>query len=1038
VLASALAHHPEVRRAFPDGVYWVTLGQQPHLEELQQSLLKAMGDDGIFSGVEAGKQKLHDLLAGRAALLVLDDAWQRPHAEAFNIVSGRSRLLLTTRDAGLVTALAANENHYQVQLPTFAEAEALLAQAAGLADPLPPEARAVPEIRVVIDQCGRLPLALALCGGMARRGIPWTDILDALRERDLRYISDRHPLEGQHADVWRAIDASVHVLGDDERERFTELSVFALDTGAPEVAVLTLWEHTAGLSARSARELLAEFAERSLIERDQKDGRIHLHDLVHNFATAMAEKLFGSLPALHQRLLDAYLKRCPDGWPSGPNDGDFFENLCGHLIAAEKLDEAIALLKETSWLEAKCKHKLVLSLQEDYRVIIEEMPEAKEGLRKECECQARLDRWSREITEFAATWSNRRKRIDAGETVTDREPHMPEVPPLVRVWDMEEIESECKRIIESPSPLDRLEEVARFLSYEFSFLNRFGAYPGFLLPLAFNYAPEGTVHRIAEAALRNVKYSFLTRVWTCDDRYMPRPAFVGKLIQDDGWLDRVEITADGRRALSITDRKNALRIWDIASGSCVHRLDILADQTCIDITPDGRLAAVCATDGATRIWDLETCHCIFTLQRRTPFRLLSITPDGRRLACLDVNDLLWIWDTAGQQPVSYSLPETPHSIKITFDGSRVFAIGKDDGIFILDLRDGACAHKLGGFKHEVWDIDHSGRVFASCRSSSYDSIADHTARVWELESGRCISVLDGEIHDARSVSLTPDGNRLLVASDHNKVRVWDVRSRKCIREISMPQIKIMTAKIAPDGGRAFFGGTGGTVWVWDIEHGSGLSVRAQHVFPVESITLTPDGLRAISACTGTKWFGFDDKHPLRVWDVSTGKLLRSLDGHTAYVKTVDVSADCRYAITRSSDRETRVWDLDTGECVQSRRDSENEASFAEVMRSLGVALVDRRKIVTRRLGELREFEEYDTGVSIDWDQTLRLWNNGMGMGQRPVIAGLPDCPTSLAVSAELDRIAVGTFSGQVLFFSLSTGFQVPGAKMIARIAAFQP
>jgi len=68
----------------------------------------------------------------RAALLVLDDVWQRDHAEAFNVMGPRGRLLLTTRDAGLVTALAAKENHYQVQLPTEAEAEALLAKAAGV------------------------------------------------------------------------------------------------------------------------------------------------------------------------------------------------------------------------------------------------------------------------------------------------------------------------------------------------------------------------------------------------------------------------------------------------------------------------------------------------------------------------------------------------------------------------------------------------------------------------------------------------------------------------------------------------------------------------------------------------------------------------------------------------------------------------------------------------------------------------------------------------------------------------------------------
>ena len=102
VLASALAHRPEVRRAFPDGVYWVTLGQEPHIEQLQQSLLQALGEEGIFTGVEAVKRKLRDALAQRAALLVLDNVWQRPHAEAFNVFGPRCRLLLTTRDAAYV------------------------------------------------------------------------------------------------------------------------------------------------------------------------------------------------------------------------------------------------------------------------------------------------------------------------------------------------------------------------------------------------------------------------------------------------------------------------------------------------------------------------------------------------------------------------------------------------------------------------------------------------------------------------------------------------------------------------------------------------------------------------------------------------------------------------------------------------------------------------------------------------------------------------------------------------------------------------
>src|ERR1035437_1602641 len=279
VLASALAHRPEVRRAFPDGIYWVTLGQEPNIADLQRSLARALGDDGLFTSAEAGKERLRELVVERAALLVLDDVWHRGHAEAFNVMGARGRLLLTTRDAGLVTALAAKENHYQVQLPTRTEAEALLARAAAVPiSDLPAEARDI------VDECGRLPLGLALCGGMELAGRACGDVLTPLREHDLEYLSDSHPAEEQHESIWRAMDVSIRALSYQERERFAELAVFAVDTGAPEAAVETLWGHTAGLRSRRARDLLMSFRQRSLIEFEEAGAIVTLERFVHSLA----------------------------------------------------------------------------------------------------------------------------------------------------------------------------------------------------------------------------------------------------------------------------------------------------------------------------------------------------------------------------------------------------------------------------------------------------------------------------------------------------------------------------------------------------------------------------------------------------------------------------------------------------------------------------------------------------------------------------------------------------------------------------------
>ena len=346
VLASALAHDPQVRRAFQDAIYWIKIGQQPHLEELQRRLADDLGDAAGFNNLHEGKKELRKLLNDRAALLILDDVWERNHAEAFDVAGARCRILLTTRDAGLVGVLAGKGNHYRVELPSSNEAQAILGSAVEIPpDQLPPEAAAI------IEECGRLPLALALCGGMIKAGITWPVVLAALRNHDLEYLSNEHPdpNDSHHENAWKAMDISLRVLPADDQKRFAELAVFGADTGAPDAAVATLWQHTAGLSPQECDSLLAKFSNRSLIQRrhtadDRTATSVDLHDLVRHFATGMADRQYGSITALHQDLLDAYRAECTDGWETAPNDGYFFEHLTYHLAESRSYDELHALL----------------------------------------------------------------------------------------------------------------------------------------------------------------------------------------------------------------------------------------------------------------------------------------------------------------------------------------------------------------------------------------------------------------------------------------------------------------------------------------------------------------------------------------------------------------------------------------------------------------------------------------------------------------------------------------------------------------------
>jgi len=546
VLAAAMAHHPETQRAFPDGIYWVTLGQQPEVADRQRRLVRELGGRDDFSSIDAGKERLRNLLSDRQALVILDDFWQRGDAEAFNAIGPRCRILLTTRDAGLVTALAVRENHYQVQLPTRGEAQFMLAKAAGVEpESLPPEAFDV------VSQCDRLPLALALCGGMIRKGTPWSDLLEALREHDLEFLADGHPGEDQHANVWRAINVSVRALPEDLRSRYAELAVFGLDTGAPEAAVETLWEHTAGLSPRQSRQLLTQFAERSLAQRP-REGWVELHDLLHNFAAGMAERLWGTAQTLHQRLLDAYKRRCPDGWPSGPNDGYFLENLIYHLIEAGASEDAVTLLDDLQWIEAKCAAELVFELQEDYRAAIQALPEAQDELRKGERREAQ-----------AATWIN--SLIECAEQ--QRPPRPEEIPASVEPWSDEQIAAEAKRIVENPTGLDRLRAFDRFVQRECYPLIEFGARVGFVAQHGFNSAPSGPVYEAGQRRSYRVGVPLLLRHQSAEP-YDLKPALLRTLEGHTERVESVSVTPDGRRAVSGSWDKT-LRVWDLETGACL-------------------------------------------------------------------------------------------------------------------------------------------------------------------------------------------------------------------------------------------------------------------------------------------------------------------------------------------------------------------------------------------------------------------------------------------------------------------------------------
>jgi NB-ARC domain/Trypsin-like peptidase domain len=349
VLASAVAHDEQVRRSFPDGVFWVTFGREHNIMRSQALLAEDLGDGPrAFVDAEQGKARLKTLLAARACLVVLDDVWNAEDLSAFDALGPNCRMMITTRDARVGVPLAGVD--YQVNILQEDLALQLLTKWSGQYTDL---ARA----QEVVRACGGLPLALAMIGAMVRgRGDRWDNVLARLRAADLGSIQQQllgYPFDS----LLKALQVSVDALPDTRiATRYLDLALFPEDVAVPETVLLTLWQAD-GLPVYRAQDDIDLLVERSLVQRDA-DGLLSLHDLLFDYVRVVRAEA-GDVQARHRQLLAAYRAQCQQDWPSGPNDGYFFEYLSRHLVAAGYADELHRLLGLTgadgrhAWYEAK-------------------------------------------------------------------------------------------------------------------------------------------------------------------------------------------------------------------------------------------------------------------------------------------------------------------------------------------------------------------------------------------------------------------------------------------------------------------------------------------------------------------------------------------------------------------------------------------------------------------------------------------------------------------------------------------------------------
>lgn len=166
--------------------------------------------------------------------------------------------------------------------------------------------------------------------------------------------------------------------------------------------------------------------------------------------------------------------------------------------------------------------------------------------------------------------------------------------------------------------------------------------------------------------------------------------------------------------------------------------------------------------------------------------------------------------------------------------------------------------------------------------------------------GAVLRTLAGHTNEIHAVAITPDGRRAISGAWHDSARVWDLETGRCLRKMEVSDHFFWGLATTADGCIALsIGSHDRRLILWDIESGKLMRMITGNS-QFNCVAMTVDGSVAVTG---------DHDGWIQTWDLSNGRQIHEWEGHGAYVYSARILATGSCLVTVSGDQTVRSWDF---------------------------------------------------------------------------------------------------------------------------------